>query len=122
MSQLRRCCNYPMNEPQPAVEAGNHQINGEHNMEESLSWGEFDFPSLLEILRDYLPRQIEFYEVLIDGEIEPCLSLDDIEMICRAILAAIADGVYLGRISPMVPRARMMLEEIESRKLNDARA
>ena len=90
-------------------------------MNNCFRWQEFDLPILLEILRDYLPREIEFYEVLIDGTIERCISLGDIEMLCRAIVAAFEDGIEVERLSPLAPRAKMMLEEIMRLKLDDTR-
>ena len=93
----------------------------ENEMNEILRWGEFELPILLGLLRDYLPRQIEFYEVLIEGEIERCISLDDIEMICRAVMGAFQDGVDEERLIRLVPRALMMLEQIERLKLAEAR-
>ncbi len=91
-------------------------------MNNALSWGEFDLDILIGKLNDFLPRKIEFYDVLIEGEIERCISLDDIEMICRAILAAFADGLEVERLHPMVPRAQMMLDEVERLKLDDSRS
>ncbi len=88
-------------------------------MDNALSWGEFDLDILIEELNDYLPRKIEFYEVLIDGQIERCISLDEIEMLCRAIVGAFGDGTEVDRLRQMVPRARMMLEEIDRRSQSD---
>lgn len=100
-----------------------NQIGIEENeMNNSLGWGEFDLDYLIGRLDDYLPRKIEFYEVLIEGEFERCISLDDIEMICRAIVGAYEDGVEAERLRPMVPRARMMLDEVERLKLDDSRS
>jgi hypothetical protein len=58
---------------------------------------------------------------LIEGEVERCISLDDIEMICRAIMGAFEDGLDEERLSPLAPRAKVMLEKIERLKLDDAR-
>jgi hypothetical protein len=90
-------------------------------MNNCFSWGEFELPILLGILNDCLPREIEFYEVLIEGTIERCISLDDIEMVCRAILEAFQAGVEEERLIRLVPRAKMMLEQIDRLKLDDAR-
>jgi hypothetical protein len=90
-------------------------------MDNCFRWGQFELPILLGILRNYLPREIEFYEVLIEGTIERCISLDDIEMICRAIVGAFEDGIEVERLSPLAPRAKMMLEQIDRLKLDDAR-
>ena len=48
------------------------------------------------------------------------ISMDDIEMICRAIVESFDDGLEVKRLRPMVPRARMMLEKIEREKSKHA--
>ncbi len=91
-------------------------------MDNALSWGEFDLDILIGKLNHYLSREIEFYDVLIEREIERCISLDEIEMICRAIVGAYEDGVEAERLRPMVPQARLMLDELERLKLDDSRS
>jgi hypothetical protein len=88
-------------------------------MNNSLAWGEFDLDFLIGELNHYFPRKIEFCEVLIEREVEQCISLDDIEMICRTILRAFGDGIEIERLRPMVPRARMMLDGIERMEERD---
>jgi hypothetical protein len=89
-------------------------------MNNCLRWGEFELPILLGILRDYLPRKTEFHDDLIEGETDYSISLDDIEIIGTAILEAFEDGVDVERLTPLVPRATMMLEEVARLKLDDA--
>jgi hypothetical protein len=90
-------------------------------MDNALGWGEFELYFLIGKLRDYLPREIEFRDLVIEGKTERCIKLDDIEMLCRAILRAFADRAEVEGLSPLVPRAQMMLEEIERLKLDDTR-